>query len=94
MTTRIIVALAAIGALAGCASTATQEDFGKSVGSLIQAQAYNPATLTTPSTAAVTGVDPDYANNVVDEMRQDVSKREEVKDPIEMLLLGSGGGGY
>jgi len=92
MTTRTILALAVIGALAGCASTATQGDFGKSVDSLIKAQAFNPASLTTPSTAAVTGVDPDYANNVVVEMRQDVSKREEIKEPIQMLMLGSGGG--
>lgn len=90
MTTRIIVALAVIAALAGCATTATQEDFGNSVASLIQAQTANPETLTNPSTAPVTGVDADYANNVVTEMRKDVSKPAEVKKPIEMVLWGSG----
>lgn len=90
MTIRIIVALAVVGALAGCATTATEEDYGNSVSSLIQAQTANPETLTNPSTAAVTGVDPDYANNVVIEMRKDVSKPAEVKEPIEMVLWGSG----
>jgi len=54
MTTRIIVALAVIGALAGCSTTATQEDYGNSVASLIQAQTANPETLTNPSTAPAT----------------------------------------
>lgn len=90
MTIRIIVALAVIGALAGCSTTATQEDYGNSVASLIQAQTANAETLTNPSTAVVTGTDPDYANNVVIEMRKDVSKPAEVKEPIEMVLWGSG----
>jgi type IV pilus biogenesis protein CpaD/CtpE len=89
MTTRIIIALAVIGALAGCSTTATQEDFGNSVASLIQAQTANPETLTNPSAVPVTGVDADYANNVVTEMRKDVSQPAEVKEPIEMVLWGS-----
>ena len=67
MTTKIIVALA----VDRCARRVRQPrrleaDFGNSVDSLIKAQTANPATLTSPSMAAVTGVDPDYANNVVD----------------------------
>jgi type IV pilus biogenesis protein CpaD/CtpE len=93
MTAKIIVALAAIGALAGCATTATEEDFGNSVASLIKAQTANPATLTSPSTQAVTGVDPDYANNVVAVLRKDVSKPEEVKKPIELAVITSSSGG-
>jgi uncharacterized lipoprotein len=92
MTTRIIVALAALGMLAGCATSNVQEDYGKSLGSLISAQTANPATLTAPSDAMVTGVDPDYANNVVIEMRKAVAKPAEVKQPIEMVLMGSQGG--
>jgi hypothetical protein len=42
----------------------------------------------------VTGVDPDYANNVVTEMRKDVSKPEDVRKPIEMAVITSGGGGW
>jgi uncharacterized lipoprotein len=93
MTTRTIVALAAVGALAGCAST-LDADYGNSVASLIKAQTANSATLTSPSTTALTGVDPDYANGVVNAMRKDVSKPEEIRKPIEMAVISSGGGGW
>lgn len=92
MTTKTIVALAVVGTLAGCTGMPLEADFGKSVPSLINAQTANPATLTSPSTEAVTGVDPDYANNVVTEFRKDVSKPEDIKKPIEMVLVGSSGG--
>ena len=78
MTSKIIIALAAIGALAACSSTPTSTapggtaaDFGNSVASLIKAQTADPATLSNPSGAPVTGVEPDYANNVVDAMRKE-----------------------
>jgi type IV pilus biogenesis protein CpaD/CtpE len=92
MTTKIIVALAALGMLAGCATTDFDEFYGQSVASLIAAQTANPETLSNPSDAAVTGVDPDYANNVVIEMRKAVAKPSDVKDPIEMVLMGTQGG--
>jgi uncharacterized lipoprotein len=93
MTTRIIAALAAVGALAGCSTTALQDDYGNSLDSLIKAQTANAATLSSPSTATVTGVDPDYAGKVVDEMRKGVSKHEDFKKrPIDMTLLGVEGG--
>ena len=93
MTTKIIVAMAAVGVLAGCSSTVLKDDYGSSVDSLIKAQTANPATLTSPSDAPVTGVDPDYARKAVDEMRKSVGKPGEVKEPIEMILMGSQGGG-
>jgi hypothetical protein len=93
MTIRIIAALAAVGALAGCSTTALQDDFGNSLDSLVKAQTANTATLSSPSTAAITGVDPDYAGKVVDEMRKGVSKHEDFKKrPIDMTLLGVQGG--
>jgi len=97
MTSKIIIALAAIGALAACSSTPTSTapggtaaDFGNSVASLIKAQTADPATLSNPSGAPVTGVEPDYANNVVDAMRKSVAKPDEVKQPIEILVGGQG----
>ena len=54
MTTRTIVALAAVGALAGCAST-LDADYGSSVASLIKAQTANSATLTSPALYAGVG---------------------------------------
>ena len=94
MTTKTIVVLAAFGALTGCATTALEADYGNSVASLIKAQTANPATLTSPSTVPVTGVDPDYASNVLTEFRKDVSNPEKVKEPIEMAVISSSGGGW
>ena len=99
MTIKLLAALAAIGALAACTSpstltapSATEADFGNSVDSLIKAQTADPSTLSSPSTAPVTGVDPDYAGNVVKAMREGVSKPAEVKQPIEIRVGGPGGG--
>ena len=91
MTIRIILTLVAVGVLAGCASTASQDNWGQASASLITAQTANPETLTNPSTAIVTGVDGEYAYKVIDQMRNDVTKPEEVKQPIQMLLWGQGG---
>ena len=91
MTTRIILTLAALGFLAGCATTAMEENWGQASASLITAQTANPETLTNPSTAIVTGVDGEYAYKVIEEMRKDVTKPEEVKQPIQMTLWGQGG---
>ena len=95
MTIKIVAALAVVAGLAACSSTpsATEADFGLSVDSLIKAQTASPVTLSNPSTAAVTGVDPDYAGNVVEEMRKSATKPAEVKKPIEMILMGGQGGG-
>lgn len=97
MTIKHIFILAAVGALAACASetsltgpTATEKDFGNSVDSLVKAQTANPSTLSNPSTAPVTGVDPDYANSVVETMREGASKPEDIKKPIE-IRVGAGG---
>ncbi len=91
MTTRIIVVLAAAGVLAGCATTQTEEQWGAAAASLITAQTANPATLTSPSTALVEGVDGEYAAKVIAEMRKDVAKPTEVKEPIQMTIWGQGG---
>ena len=89
---RIFVALFVPLALAACAdltsSLAVEEDFGNSARSVIQAQTANPATLTAPSTAIVTGVEPDYATNVIKAFREDASKPEKVKQPIVMQVGG------
>lgn len=95
----IAVALAAMLGTAACtsasgvkAASATEVDFGNSVGSLIKAQTADPATLSSPSSEPVTGVDPDYAKNVVGAMRESVAKPAEVKQPIEIRVGGQGGG--
>ncbi len=69
--------LAAGAALAACTGsttrpTATEAEFGNSAASLIKAQTANPAAAANPSTEPVTGVDPDYANAVIEAMRESV----------------------
>ncbi len=92
MKIRIIAALAASSVLCACATAPRVEgDFGNSFDSLIKAQVANPAALNSPSSAPVTGVDPDYANNVVTEMRQHVGKRETVEQPIQIMVGGAVG---
>ena len=40
----------------------------------------------------MTGVDPDYATNVIDAMRESVSKPEEVQQPIQIRVGDQSGG--
>jgi len=98
MTIKITAALTAIIVFAACTSTTTmtapsgtEADFGNSVGSLIKAQTADPVTLSNPSTTPVTGVDPAYAGNVVEAMREGVAKPAEVKQPIDIRVGGQGG---
>ena len=90
MNAKQMLLLAALAAIAGCSNTksATEADFGNSAASLVTAQAADPATLANPSTEPVKGVDPDYADAVIKAMREDVSKREEVHDPLAIRVLG------
>lgn len=91
-TKRVLLLIGLAPAVVGCTAldgtTALESDFGSSARSLIQAQTANPATLAAPSAAPVVGVDPDYANNVVEAMREDVPKGEKVKQPIVMQVGG------
>jgi type IV pilus biogenesis protein CpaD/CtpE len=93
MYTRHIIAVTLLVGVAACTSskTATEADFGNSKASLIKAQAANPAVLTNPATDPVTGVDPDYAGNVIEAMRENVAKPEEVQQPISIRVGGQQG---
>lgn len=93
MNMKISIALAAVTSLAACGDSltrpsATEADFGNSAASLIKAQTANPAASANPSTEPVTGVDPDYASNVIDAMREAVSKPAEVQQPITIKVGG------
>lgn len=86
--TLLLVAVAA--SIAGCnTQTRTERDYGKAVHDMISAQVADPTTLTNPSTAPVTGADPDMVNTAVNTLRGEVSKPEDVKRDI-VLKLGSG----
>ena len=94
MNVKAILVVSAVVAMAACSNskTATEADFGNSKASLVTAQTANPAVLSNPSTETVTGVDPDYANNVVKAMRENVSTAEEVQQPISIRVGGDQGG--
>ena len=86
-----IVLLTAFAAVAftGCASkTRTEADYGNSVRVMIQSQVADPRTLTNPSTAPVTGADPDMVNAAVNALRGEVSKPEDVKRDIVLKVGG------
>jgi type IV pilus biogenesis protein CpaD/CtpE len=94
MNVTTILAVSAVLAVAACTNskTATEADFGNSKASLINAQTANPEVLSNPSTETVTGVDPDYASNVIKAMRENVSTPEEVQQPISIRVGGNQGG--
>ena len=97
MSIRIIVLITASALLAACGGslarpTPTEADFGNSAASLIKAQTANPAAAANPSTEPVTGVDPDYAGNVIEAMREGVSKPAETREPIAIRVGGQQGG--
>ena len=97
MSIRIIFLVGSAMAFAACGGswtrpTATESDFGNSKASLIKAQTANPAAAANPSTEPVTGVDPEYAGNVIEAMREGVSKPSEVQEPISIRVGGQQGG--
>ena len=93
MNPKCMLVLAVLVVSVGCsnAKSATEADVGNSRASLVDAQSANPAAHANPSTEPVTGVDPDYANAVIQAMREDVSKPEEVQDPLAIRVIGQGG---
>jgi hypothetical protein len=93
MNIKPILIVTVLVAVAACTNskTATEADFGNSKASLIQAQTANPAVLSNPDTDPVTGTDPDYANNAIEAMRENVSKPEGVQQPISIRVGGQQG---
>jgi type IV pilus biogenesis protein CpaD/CtpE len=86
---RIFILAATVIGFAGCSTqTPTEANYGKAVREMISAQVADPATLTNPSTAPVTGADPDMVNAAVNTLRGEVSKPEDVKRDIVLKLGG------
>jgi hypothetical protein len=77
--------------LAGCAQSALQADYGRSVQLMSENQVYDPTTLTRPSLTAVNGADPDMLNLAVTTMRTQAIDRKEVSRPIVLSIGGQGG---
>jgi hypothetical protein len=77
--------------LAGCAQSALQADYGRSVQLMSENQIYDPTTLTRPSLAAVQGADPNMLDLAVTTMRTQAAEHKEVSKPIVVNIGGQGG---
>jgi hypothetical protein len=90
-----VLALALAATLLGaCAAlepepTLTESHFGDSVRQMIEAQTYDPSTLSSPSTQPVEGGDGQRIENVLEAYRQDVAKPATADDDI-VINLGDG----
>jgi hypothetical protein len=82
-TTKIAACLASL-ALAGCASgpETVERDFGNSVRQMVRSQTLDPLTANKPDTKAPEDGDGQRIDNVMDAYRNDVSKPEEVNQPL------------
>jgi hypothetical protein len=81
--TVVLAVLSAI-VLDGCASSAVDENFGKSAAQIIRSQTYDASTLRSPSGAPVEGIDPDLGKAAIDSMRKDVPDRSGVKHDLQV----------
>jgi hypothetical protein len=70
-------------AMAGCASTFSDEDYGRSVQQLVQSQTLDPAAASNPPELAPENADGARLQNALDVYRKDVAKgATEVKQPV------------
>jgi starvation-inducible outer membrane lipoprotein len=85
-----IVATAGL-ALAGCAATPLEADYGTSFRQMSTGQVYDPATLAQPSAARVEGADPDVIELAVKTMRTEKTERSKVAQPLVINIGGQSG---
>jgi hypothetical protein len=85
----IIIAAVLVAGTVSCATrTPTEADYGRAVREMINAQVADPRTLTNPSTAAVTGADPDMVNAALNTLRGEVAEPDDVKRDIVLKVGG------
>jgi hypothetical protein len=87
----VLIAIISGFSLTGCAQSALQADYGRSVQLMKENQVYDSTTLTRPSLSAVNGADPDMLNLAVTTMRTQAVDRKEVSKPIVVNIGGQGG---
>jgi hypothetical protein len=73
----------AVLAVSGCANTTSDEDYGKSLQQMVQAQTFDPAAASNPPELAPEITDGARLQNALDVYRKDVAKgNTEVKQPV------------
>jgi type IV pilus biogenesis protein CpaD/CtpE len=88
MILKTMAATTVLIALVGCESTRVEQEYGESVRQMINAQVYDPSTLTNPSAKPVEGADPDMVNNAIEAFRGHVSAPEDVGQDIVIQTGG------
>ena len=86
----VLAGISASALLAACATepTATEANFGVSVRQMIEAQTYDPSTLTAPSTETIDSGDGRRLEAVLETYRTDVAKPAVVNEDIVISLDG------
>ena len=79
--------------LSACESTAVEDNMGKAVAQMKHDQISNPATSIGPNDAPVAGMDPESANNALENMRKDQPNREAVRRDILINIGAKQGSG-
>jgi len=82
------VAMAALVTACAHKPTETERNFGASVRNMIEAQTYDPSTLTAPSTDTIEDSDGRRLEAVLDAYRTDVAKPSAVNDEIVINVDG------
>jgi hypothetical protein len=83
-----LIAMISGFSLTGCATSALEADYGRSVQLMSEDQIYDSTTLTRSRLAAVEGADPDMLNLAVTTMRTQAVDRKEVSKPIVVNIGG------
>ncbi len=86
-----LAGLATATLLSACAQhepTGVAKTFGDSVRNMIEAQTYDPSTLSTPSTETIEGGDGQRVEAVLEVYRTDVAKPGAASAPIDISVDG------
>ena len=86
-----LIAAAVSVALAGCAATPLETDYGQSLKQMNENQVYDHATLVRPSALAVEGADPDALSLAVKTLRTEAVDRKQVSQPLVISIGGQAG---
>jgi hypothetical protein len=76
--------------LGGCVHepTALEDNFGSSVRNMIEAQTFDPSTLSSPSTETLDGGDGQRTEAVLERYRSDIARPEAVSEDIVVSVEG------
>jgi hypothetical protein len=79
--------------LAGCVSSAVDDNYGRAVTQMRDAQVYDRSTLNPPGDHAVQGIDPESAGRAIEALRADTADRGAVRKGTPVAVSSQQGGG-